>query len=273
MIQEDILNMIIDEVFRRLEARRKRSLVIFTGAAIGFQDAICSLKELLSDGWDLKIFLSKSAEHVFTPKLIKEQLGIEEVFLESNVKGLQDLYKDVSSFIIPTLTLNTAAKVSLGIADTMSTNLIAHGIMEGIQIVAAKDGCDLNNTTRLKLGMNKTPQSYLSTFDRHLANLEGYGIKLVEAKDIYEYLTVGKASVGSEVATGEKSRAVNTYSDANNSAVILTESFKLNKKVISRSDIMNVRNTHTVLEISGGTIVTPLAWEAAKQVGLTVKQV
>ncbi len=251
MVSQEIVNKIVEEVLRRLEARRKRALVIFTGAALGFQEAIPQLKQLAKEGWTLKVLLSNSAEYVLTPKLIKEQLGISEVLLEKDVKSLHDLYKDVSTYIIPTLTLNTAAKISLGIQDTLVTNLIAHGIMSGLTIVAAKDGCDLSNPVRKEIGLNKNPKAYEDTFIQHLNNIESYGIKLVDAKGLYDSLNHKplKDAVTTKVGT-----------------------YEFNNKVLTRNHIFEARKYGEVFYVPKGTIITSLAMDAAREVGLKLKE-
>lgn len=251
----EALNWIIEEVIRRLEARRKKALVIFTGAAIGFQEAVPQLKALLAEGWDFKILLSNSAEYVLTPQLVKEQLGVKEIYLEREVKGLKPLYQDIGQVIIPTLTLNTAVKIALGIADTLTTNVVAHVLMEGIPIIAAKDGCDLKNPTRLQLGMNKTPTPYLMRMEQYLSTLESYGIRLVEASHLYSNIKGGQIAISSvRQSQGEP------------------KTYTLNKKVLSRADIVEAKNRGNVLHVPATTIITSLARDTAKEFGIRIVQ-
>ncbi|SCX75032.1 flavoprotein [Alkaliphilus peptidifermentans] len=253
MNAEEALSWIVEEVIRRLQSRRKRALVIFTGGAIGYKEAIPQVKSLIKDGWNLRILLSNSAEYVLTPQLVKDQLEVDEVIVESEVKGLRPLYGDVNYFIIPTLTLNSAVKIAIGIADTLVTNLVAHGIMEGISIIAAKDACDLKNSTRLNMGMNKTPAAYLSVMEEYLNRLEAYGIKLVDAEDLYK-------------ATIEE---VN-YSYKNQHTGKATQEFT--KKVLSRTDIIKAKEADAVLYVNPSTIVTSLAHDTAREIGVKILQ-
>lgn len=251
----EALNWIIDEVIRRLEARRKTALVIFTGAAIGFQESVPQLKGLLAEGWNLRVLLSNSAEYVLTPQLIKEQLNMKEVYLEREVKGLNALYKDMGQMIIPTLTLNTAVKIALGIADTLTTNVVAHGLMEGIPIIAAKDGCDLKNPTRLQLGMDKTPTAYLMKMEQYLNTLESYGIRLVKASQLYSAVTKGHIDIFSSKQSQEQQAF-----------------YTVTKRVLSRADIMEAKSMGSVLQVPTTTIITSLARDTAKELDIRIIQ-
>ncbi len=251
----EALNWIVEEVIRRVEARSKKALVIFTGAGIGFQDSISQLKALQVEGWNLRILLSNSAEYVLTPQLIREQLNVEEVYLEREVKGLEPLYGDVGQVIIPTLTLNSAVKIALGIADTITTNVIAHGIMEGIPIIAARDGCDLKNPIRLQVGMDRAPAAYLATMESYLNTLESYGIRLVEARNLYSNITKRETMIIPETQKQEDFR-----------------DYKINKKVLSRGDIAEAKGMGNVLHVPVTTIITPLARDAAKEFGMRIIQ-
>src|SRR5690606_18042406 len=123
-----------------------------------------------------------SASRVITPDIIKEELRVQTVYVESEIKEIpSSFYGSLSLLIIPTLTLNTAAKISVGIADNLATNLVSYSIMSGIPIIAAKDGCDLDHPIREQLGLNKAPKSYLENVGKHLHTLENYGINLVQA--------------------------------------------------------------------------------------------
>jgi hypothetical protein len=251
----EALNWIVEEVIRRIEARSKKALVIFTGAAIGFQESISQLNALQAEGWNLRILLSNSAEYVLTPQLIKKQLNVEEVYLEREVKGLKPLYGDVGQLIIPTLTLNSAVKIALGIADTITTNVIAHGIMEGIPIIAARDGCDLKNPIRLQVGMDRTPTAYLATMETYLNTIESYGVRLVEASNLYSSITRKQTTISSE-----------TQKQTDSSA------YRITKKVLSRGDIAEARQMGNVLHVPATTIITPLARDAAKEFGMRILQ-
>lgn len=258
MNAEAFINSIVEEVLKKLESKMKKATVVFTGGACGFTDALEQVRLLKEDGWDLKILLSNSAEYVLTPQHIKNKLGISEIYLEKDVKGLRQFYEGISAFIIPTLTLNSAAKISLGIADNMTTNIASHIIMNGIPFIAARDACDLHNPIRKKLGLGNSPQPYLSKMDEHLLNLESYGVKLVNAKELYKavhdnFFTFSKKP---QAATAKEPTDVKVF----------------RKKVLTRMDIIEAKQNRTNLRVPYTTILSPLALETAKEFGVKIIQ-
>lgn len=249
-----LIDQIVNEVIKRLAQRPSKALVLFSGAAIGFAEAMEGLKKLKQDGWELQLALSNSAERVLTENTIQEILGPSNIILERNVTGLKPLYSGVDLLIIPTLTMNSAAKIALGIEDSMITDIVAHAIMQGIPIIAAKDGCDLQNPVRLQLGMNKAPIAYLNKMKEQLLTLEAYGIKLVDAKQLYEYASKKNSFI-------EETTELETVESIH----------KINKKVLSRTDIIETANKGKILMVSSQTIITSLAKDTAKELGVIIK--
>ncbi|QSB49438.1 flavoprotein [Parageobacillus toebii] len=256
MNMEEIINMIVEEVLKKLQERMKKATVLFTGGALGFKEAIQQLKLLLDDGWDFNILLSNSAEHVLTPHVIKKELGISNLFVEKEVNGIRPFYENINVLIIPTLTLNTAAKISVGIADSMATNLVAHAIMKGIPIVAAKDACDLQTPMRKQLGFHRIPSAYLENMNKHLQTIESYGIKLVNAGDLYQSVK----NIAFSFLHEEKER----------NQPMKTKNIK--KNVLTRMDIIEAKNNGHALIVPKTTIISPLALETAKELGVDIIQ-
>ena len=61
-LMSTIVEYISDQVVLRYMDACKKATVLFTGALIGYTDAVASLKELKEDGWRLTVVLSKSAD-------------------------------------------------------------------------------------------------------------------------------------------------------------------------------------------------------------------
>lgn len=254
---ENAMQDIVNEVIRRLNKRLKIAIVIFTGGALGFEDALEQLKIMKNEGWSFKILLTRSAEHVFLPGTIEKDLGTNEVFYEKELMGLGEFYKDTSLLIIPTLTLNSATKISLGIVDSAVTNLVSHYITTGTPIVAADDACDLKNPIREKYRMHKSPKAYLDMNSHHLDQLRAYGINLVRAKDIAE---------ASRKVTFQFRETKEIEKPAEKSSIYYTD------RVLSRIAVFEAKQAKANLVVSKNTIITALARDAANEFGVTIQQ-
>lgn len=242
---------IVREVLSRLKQKDHTALVVFTGAAIGFNESIDELKKLVQNNWKLRVVLSRSAEHVLTPEIVGNLLGIEEVHLESSNDGLYQLYEGVDAIIVPTLTMNTAAKIALGMADSLTTNMVAHGIMNAIPTYVVKDASDLHHPERIRLGMTNIPKAYTQLFDNHFKQLESYGIHVVEVSQLSKSLLMVSEPNGRSEELAQKS-------------------FDIRKKVISEADIVVAGKSGSTLNISKNSIITPLAHEKAKELGVKI---
>ncbi|RKQ29249.1 flavoprotein [Oceanobacillus halophilus] len=256
MKTDDVINLIVDRVLAKLQEREHQALVVFTGGAIGFHESMEQLKKLQKNGWKLKVVLSSSAEHIVTKELIQKELSIKTVYVESENKGIQFLSQDSSILLIPTLTMNTAAKVALGISDSLATNIISKFLMEGLPIIAAEDACTPEHPFRLKAGRKMPSSSYINMYDEYLTRLEDFGIKLVGAEHIQK-------SVIHYQQTRFYEKQVKSTT---NQTVINTDK----KQVITRQDVMRARENGGVLTIHSNTIVTPLAIETANSAGVKI---
>lgn len=247
MEYDELIGNIVNEVTRRLENSKKKALVIFTGGNISLDEVIRQINRLIEDKWSLKFFLSRNAEKVITPKLIKEKLKINHLYLESDIEDEKTLLEDVEYLIIPILSMNSAAKIALGIADTVVSHLTASAIMKGISIVAVKDACDPNNPLRASKGYNKIPPAYEKRIMGYLNNLIEYNIKLVESGSLYDCVTGLKT---------ENRQA----------------GLQVSKKLVSREDIINAKhNGVKTICICKNTIVTMLAMDTARELGVEVE--
>jgi hypothetical protein len=254
---EKVIQDIVKEVIRRINQRLKTAIVVFTGGALGFEDALEQLKTMKKEGWSFKILLTRSAEHVFLPGTIEKDLGTNEVFYEKELEGLGEFYKDTSLLIIPTLTLNSATKISLGIVDSAVTNLVSHYITTGTPIVAADDACDLKNPIREKYRMHHSPKAYLDMNSHHLEQLRAYGISLVRAKDIAE---------ASRKVTFQFSETEEEENPVEKSSIYYTD------RVLSRLAVFEAKQASCDLVVSKQTIITALAREAASEWGVSIHQ-
>jgi hypothetical protein len=251
---EHIVDLIVEEVMERLKYKEKRALIIFTGGSIGFNESIIQIKKLMRANWTFKVLMSKSAEYVLTPRLIKEQLNIEDMYIEGKIKDISSILKDVGKIIIPVLTLNSAAKIALGISDTLPTYLVSSGIMKGIPIIAAKDACDLGNSTRGKLGYSNIPLAYKRRMEKYLDILKEYGIHLINIDELFNVIEGSKYEI----------------KDIENKVMNREDRVKLDKKIITREDIVKLKGKTKKIIIHKGAIVTSLAEDIAKNVGIMI---
>ena len=83
MEREDIIRLVTEEVMRRLGTPQsvqpavKQALALFTGGALGLEEALAQLAQLQHQGVRLTAVLSKAAETVIGVDRLRKALGME----------------------------------------------------------------------------------------------------------------------------------------------------------------------------------------------------
>lgn len=269
-LMSTIVEYISDQIVLRYMEACKKAVVLFSGALIGYKDAVPALNELKKDGWKLTAVLSRAAGEVLTEERIRNDIDPEAIYVEgAPVNGRQII--DESQFvIIPELTINTAAKVANCISDNLLTNMISRAMATGKPIVAAIDGCCPDNEVRAKLGF-KVTDAYKARMRRNLEDLQAYGIVLtVNANLCHKVNKVYENSFpfpkpGSD---GESSPSKPACSVKMQMAPA-RGSIKLDKKVVGRIDIAGCLNCETIL-VRSDAVVTGLARDEASKRGIRI---
>lgn len=258
IVEEALVHYITDKVIEKICNMKKSALVLFSGAAIGFNESIESLKKLKSDGWKLTVVLSKGAENALTADLIKTLLGLDFVITENPNENFMQLVDKNNLILMPTLTINSASKIANCISDNLITNIVSHSLMGGKTIIAANDGCDPENETRKSLGFNVT-ESYKKALKNNLDILTHYGIKLTTADNLAETANLFfKKSFIKEVKKDKESCI-----DENTEDKIIF----VKDSVISRGCIINNSN-FSVIKVYKNAVITDLAREEAAKLNI-----
>ena len=273
MLENGLLDMliqkIVDEVIRRIKNQPKKAVVFFTGATIGFKESMDSLLKLQKDGWQLKVVLSDDGMKVLNPVAIQKELNLDVIYHSGNIKSQKELYGSADMFVIATMSVNTAAKLAVGITDTVLLSLINHGFMAGTPVVAAVNACNPDDPQRASLGMGKSSPKYREMLINNIETLREFGMKLVSGKDLYATCVGGTPTEANDIIVEktaipiEKGPVVNQIVSVNNSECVI------DKNVISRVDILKARGSNLV-KIPAGSILTGYAAEAAKEFGLQI---
>jgi hypothetical protein len=272
-LMSTIVEYISDQVVLRYMEICKKATVLFTGALIGYTDAVAALKELKEDGWRLTAVLSKSADEVLTADRIKKDIDPDAIFVEGAPVNGRQIVDDSQMVIVPELTINTAAKLANCISDNLITNMITRALHKGIKVVAAVDGCCPDNGVRQKLGFEVT-DAYKAKLRSNLAELVTYGIVLTTNVSLAEKVDeVFRANFNfPSICDEEEPEPEKEIScgcgcaspDGENVGVV-----RIDKKVVGRMDIACYGGCAKII-VRKDAIVTQLAKDAAQQTGAVI---
>lgn len=263
-----VSDYVVQEVVKRYLAQSKKALVLFSGALIGIQEAYDNLNQLKEDGWSLTVVMSASAKEIISVETIKEKIGPDAIYAEGNPVAYRKLVDECNYVIIPTLTINTTAKVANAINDNLLTNIIYRSMSVGKPIVAAIDGCCPDNEVRNKMGF-KVTAAYKAKLRSNLEALQSYGIVLTSAKNLFKKVNkvlAGSVSFSNVRREEPKAEAKAVKSEAK---PVAGGSVRLDKNVISRNDILLNRQYKTII-VGKRANVTALAQDEAYRYGITI---
>ena len=271
-LMSTIIDYISDQVILRYMDACKKATVLFTGALIGYGDAVASLRELKEDGWQLTAVLSKAAAEVITEERIQKDICPDVIYVKGAPVDGRKIVDENALVIIPTLTINTAAKVANCIYDNLITNMIYRAMTAGKPIVAAVDGCCPDNEVRQKLGF-KVTEAYKQRLRKNLEDLQAYGIILTVDQRLRE--KVDRAHGASfDFPIPSSDSKMETGGSRKIAAEIAKQqpfdaSLKLDKKVIGRVDIAKNARYKTII-VREDAVVTGLAVDEAMNRGIRI---
>ena len=276
IIEESIIDYIVEKVVEKIINRSKRGLILFTGATIGYSQSIESINKLKRDGWEFDVVMSKSAQEVITVDSVKKAIGVSNIITNENGSVIKELLQRNNVIVIPTLTINSAAKIANCISDTLVTNIVSKALMSGKPIVASINGCCPDNKERREIYGDNLSDFHKKRLSNNLEILRSYNIKLSSSEKLYK--NVNKILLKSfnlyksnkfinEVYVSNGDKVVS--SNAEPKTVDDISSIRLNKKILSRKDIWDNKKFSTIF-VKQNTLITDLARDEAQRLNITL---
>ncbi len=265
MEREEMLRLVTEEVMRRLGAPQplkttlKQALALFTGGALGLEDALAQLTQLQNQGVRLTVVLSKAAEMVIGAERLRKALGSElDIRLATDPLPKQDL-KAADVVLVPVLTQNTAAKLARTLADTTVTTLVMQALLMGKPVIAARNAADPKDPWRVQGGMGAARPTLTRALQDNLKTLESYGVALVEAGELAAEAMQQLGLTG--MITQAKETAQKTSLPKGQG-----------RRVIDAAMIQVLAaQGETILTVGPQDLVTPLARDVARECGVYLR--
>ena len=224
---------------------------------------------------------AKAAGEVITEERIRNDIGPDAIYVEGAPVNGRQIVDDSQFVIIPSLTINTAAKVANCISDNLLTNMISRAMATGKPIVAAIDGCCPDNKVREQLGF-KVTEAYKAKMRHNLEDMLAYGITLTTDYSLCSKVNevfsakVSLPALDNSKPAPKKDRIVSTKMEPAVQSVSqpvkkveTPSSVKLDKKVIGRVDIAKNARFKTIV-VRQDALVTGLAKDEALNRGITI---
>jgi len=261
-ILDAIVECLADRVVERLQARPKVALALFTGTELGVSEAVKSIAALRDDGWTMRFVFSQTAGQLRLRDSLTGVAGDVSTGQPGGTAGDIDedaLLDGCSVVLVPTLSINSAAKIATSVRDSLPSRLVARALERGMAVVAASDGCCPDNARRIASGFH-VAEAYKERMRANLEALQGYGIRLARAEKLAH--AVSKVNAAAVPVAAQPARiappAVPVATATGAPGAVDGETpAATGKRVFSRSDAVQCRER--VLRLGRNVLVTSLA--------------
>lgn len=244
MTKTNITSNILENITNRLNAqgfsnKEGKALVVINGANMDLNRIQGFIRDLKTS-YEISIGFSFMAERLLDTKKIIDELRPAHVFREEDMLRLKEIYREYSTLVGPNISMNTLSKVSTGMIDSFISNAIWSFLYFGKKVYL-----DFNSVREY---MGKKPRNQ---------EIE----EIIEAK-IASVLNMGAIEINPEMILQD---------------VIIENKQGPNKIVeqkdlISEKDIINLSKNKSVLVLDKNTLITPLARDKARELGIKIEK-
>lgn len=263
---ERIVREVVAELLaRRQEAQRpRRVLALFSGASTGYLVGMEAIHGLAAAGHKVTAVLSPAASHVIGVDKV-EAAGAHFVVKPGSWVCAPDVINRSDLILVPTVTMNLAARLAAGLMDSLLSTLILGGLLAGKPVLAVRDGADPYGNGGLVFGeSHATAPALRRQLSRNLETLATYGITLVGEKEFLP--AMWRLLEGSAVASVNGAGPI---PQAAAPAPAASPAPQANGRVhfITETDLLTMQ-PGSVVRLAPGCRLTPLAQDTARRLNL-----
>lgn len=237
---ENISNRIKNQGFSNSEGK---ALVLFNGASKDIFNHLGYIENLKKNGIEISLGFSYMSERILDTNKIINKLKPREIFKEEDIFKLQSIINDYSMVIGPNITINTLSKVSLGMIDSFVPNIIWTFLYNGKKVY-------LNfNSVRNYLGVKLQSSEISNIIEKHISTIIKMGAQEITEDTIFDKIKPNILS----------SKIIAPFNDID-----------LKKDLITEKDISLLTNQNKLV-LKKGTVITPLAKDKARELGISIE--
>jgi 3-polyprenyl-4-hydroxybenzoate decarboxylase len=247
---ETLIDRIVEEVLVRIDQKdvsEKEALLVYTGGTMGRAAGIRAAENLKRGGWKIEIVVTEAARQIGTLDLLPD--GAES--MDNNFKSVKPFAMEHNRILVPVMTVTTASKIAKMIWDTPASYLIGSALSQGKEVWVARDACDFSLRKKAPVAMKEMSQRVLNT-------LESFGVRWCKSDELYRDLIFAKAE-------NPKQAYMPAQPDHVEALPELCRIARIDKRVITRGDVMPYLSGMEQIQIPKGSILTALAEEEIKK--------
>lgn len=274
MVDAALVDKIVARVLALLDGEPvdpspRQVLMIFSGASTGFVVGTEAIRRLANSHHQLSVVLTPAATHVITEAHVR-QAGASRVILPGEWVDAPGLVKASDLVLAPTMSMNLAARLALGLMDSLVTTLIIGALLAGKPVIAVRAGADPDGNAGLVFGATgRAAPALRAKLSGHLETLAAYGVELVNEGDFL--VTVERRLLTGVMAhPGQPASALPPdFRLAGPPALVETPPTSNSANFVTETDLLTLP-TGAVVRLAPGSRLTPLARETAERRNLKI---
>lgn len=229
----------------------KHLMIALTGTDINREQVYKDLAVLRGEGYTMDIVISDSGEEINDIDEIRRLLSPREIYTEKLPLVREGYLEDYDGFLVPLITQNTAIKLAMGIQDQLIPRMLWQALWQGKPV-----WMNFQDILQYKGLSTKTPY-LVEKLKGTITELKKMGVR---AYDIpFNFQEFNKVFNSNKNSMGDLKGFSSPKVELNNSEERL---------VITERDILTSKPSNGEMMIPAGAIITPLAKDTAKALGL-----
>jgi hypothetical protein len=181
-VDEALIAEIVKRVLAQLEGRKngpaRRVLVLFSGASAGQHEGLEVVRQLCSEGHIVTVLLSSGGSYLLGEEKLRAA-GAQKIHLPGEWIDTPGLVREAELVLVPTLSMNFAAHLALGLLDSPAATLVVGALLAGKPVIAIRDGADPDGAAGQVFAAKGAAPALRSRLQNNLKTLESYGVELV----------------------------------------------------------------------------------------------
>lgn len=252
MMKNKVTSNVMYNISNRIKAQdfsngKGKALIVINGSSMDILNDLGFIQNLKFNGFEISVGFSFMAERLLDTKRIIDLIKPSRIYSEEDIGKLKDIINQYELVVGPNITMNTLSKISLGMIDSLIPNIIWSFLYHGKKVY-------LNfNIVRNQMGERPKSKEISNIIEEHINKIIKMG-----AIEISGRISIPNIISKENILKDD----ISNISETSNEIV---------KKLVSERDITKLGENQKVLVLNKGTIVTPLARDKAKELGISIE--
>lgn len=254
---DQIVQKAIDLLFEKMiaAAPKQHVLVLFSGAGSGYMVGMQAVQWLAKGAHPITVVLSPSAKKITGEENVRKA-GAVHVIGDNEWVNIPKFVREVDLVLVPTLSMNTAAHLALGLMDSLITTLTLGSLLAGKPVIAVCDGANpYGNAGRVFSDTNDTAPLLRAKLADPMTTLMDFGVQLVK-EEAFLLSIINHLHSAAPQPTSVQSNSIN--------APLKTTWITGPGALLTATDLL-VYPCGSTIRLSSGTKLTALALETAER--------